>query len=276
MAFATKTTPPHLMTDYSYEGKQICLTKQRGRPTLRRTLTKTQKTLHSKKYFDQKKKIECATVFAVARNYERVSGLTGVPVAQLKRWNDEPWWHEIIAKVKKEKNEVLDGKITETLDKTLDMIQDRVENGETYYNPKSKEYYNLPLKAKDAAIVTSILFDKRQLIRGEATSRTESISSEEKLLALKQNFENLAKSKLINPNSEPIEVEYEEINQTPSEQEEPAGSDPQEAQDQGMLNADLLSDMPASVGGMLREDEHGTGVGVDSGDEGFSGFKPQV
>jgi hypothetical protein len=43
----------------------------------------------------------------------------------------------------------------------------------------------------------AILFDKRQLIRGEATSRTESISTDRRLEKLKSEFEKFSKTKVI-------------------------------------------------------------------------------
>lgn len=220
MAFQIKTTSVQKQTNYFYEGRMIVLTKQPGRPRKRTKLTHATRNLHRGDWWPQDKKIEAATVFAVTRNYDRTSDLTGIPAHELRKFGEEAWWHEIGSKVRKEKNEALDGKITETLDKALDLITDRLVNGETYYNPRTETEYILPVKAKDAAIVTSILFEKRQLIRGEATSRTENSTSEQKLLVLKANFEKLAKSKLINPDSEPIDVLYEENNVLEVKQEE--------------------------------------------------------
>lgn len=203
MAFVNKQTVLRKQSGYFYEGREISLSGQAGYPT--------KLPRHKGNWWPQDKKIEAATVFAVTRNFERTSDLVKMPVATLKRMATEAWWFETIEKVKKGRNDALDAKITETLDHTLDLIQDRVLNGESHYNSKKEEIYKLPLKAKDAAIVTSILFDKRQLIRGEATTRTEAVTSEQKLLALKDNFEKLARSKQINPNSEVIDAKFEEL-----------------------------------------------------------------
>jgi hypothetical protein len=199
MSFVNSKTPLISHTGYFYEGKEIALEKKSGYPT--------KLARHKGDWWPEDKRIEAATVYAVTKNFEQTSLLVKIPVSVLRRMAVLPWWSETVAKVIKGRNEALDAKITDTLDKTLDLIQDRLENGETYYNTKREATYKLPVRAKDAAVITSVLFDKRQLIRGEATTRSETITSDQKLLALKENFEKLARSKQINPNSEPIEGE---------------------------------------------------------------------
>ena len=208
MGFVTKTTGIAKRTGYFYEGKEIALNRSHGRPL--------KQLRHKGSWYPEKVKIEAATMFAVTRNYEKTKELTGVAVHALKLWSEEPWWDECIAKVKKLKNDQLDAKITEVLDQGIDLIKDRFEEGEIYVDRNTKEQYRVPVKTKDAAVGISILFDKRQLLRGEATTRSESTSTEQKFLALKENFEKLAKSRQINPDSEPIEVEFqEEMGQIP-------------------------------------------------------------
>ena len=199
MAFRHKNTTLSKCTGYFYEGKEIVLTKHVGasRKQLR----------HSKHWWPDDKKIEAATLYAVIRNFKQVSDLTGVSVRTLEQWTLETWWTEAISKVIKLKNEELDGKITQALDKGLDIILDRFTNGEIFIDRKTKDQYRVPMSTKNTALATDILFDKRQLLRGEATTRTETITQEQRLLALKDQFEKLAASKGINTKSEPIEGE---------------------------------------------------------------------
>lgn len=198
-------------TGYYYEGKEIVLTKNSGRPT--------KQAHHNKKWWPEDKKIEAATAFAVLRDYKKVSKLTGIPESALRKFKDEPWWFEIIKKVRKEKNEVLDDKITDALDKVTDIVLDRFDNGEVFIDRKTGETYRLPVRIKDIAYMTSVLFDKRQIIRGEPTTRTETLSRDQKLQELKETFENLAKSKGINPKREVIEHGVYEQKQTGESEE---------------------------------------------------------
>lgn len=199
MAFRTKNTGLSKCTGYFYEGKEIVLTKPAGKPV------KTAR--HNYAWWPDSKKVEAATLYAVLRDFPHVSKLCGVPAKVLESWSVEPWWSETIAKVIKLKNEELDGKITQALDKGLDILLDRLEHGEIYIDRKTKQEYRVPMSSKSVALASDIFFDKRQLIRGEATSRTEAVTQEQRLIALKQQFEKLAASKGINPHTEPIEGE---------------------------------------------------------------------
>jgi hypothetical protein len=214
MAWVTKQTGLDKKTGYFYNGREIALTKYQGQ-------TGKQKH-HMSDWWPETKRIEAATVWAVLRNFDQVKELTGIHVKLLKRWSTEAWWHQIVNNVRKEQNEVLDAKITQVLDSAITMIQDRIEDGEYVLDRKASTkdnpvYYRIPLRAKDASFAVATLFDKRQLLRGEATARTESISETEKLRVLQQNFERLAQSKGINPEGELIEHDSQERERLPSE-----------------------------------------------------------
>lgn len=184
-------------TGQYYEGKEIILTKSSGQPI--------KKARHNRDWWPEEKRIEAATVFAVTRNYENTHKLVGIPVRVLKKMAMEPWWSQIIEKVRVEKNEVLDDKITDALDKALDIVLDRYEHGEHVYDRSAKKYRRDPVKIKDISHMTQGLFDKRQLIRNKPTAVTEKVSTDERLKKLKENFEKLAHSVGINPKREIID-----------------------------------------------------------------------
>ena len=211
MSFVNKNTSLEKCTGYFYEGKEIALTKQVG-PKVR---SKTS-------WQPEEKRIEAATIFAVTKDLNATEELTGIPRGILKTYVDKPWWSEIISKVKKEKNELLDAKISQILENSLDQIEDRINDGEYYIDRKTKAVTRIPVRTKDLAMATDILFDKRQLIRGEATVLVESITTEQRLLQLKENFERLAVSKGINPNGEIIDGGITDVSET-REEESPEG-----------------------------------------------------
>lgn len=201
MAFKVQTGKTKFSDDkrtgHFYEGKEIILTKSSGPPI--------KKARHNRDWWPEEKRIEAATVFAVTRHFENTHKLVGIPVRVLKKMAMEPWWSQIIEKVRVEKNEVLDDKITDALDKALDIVLDRYEHGEHVYDRSAKKYRRDPVKIKDISHMTHGLFDKRQLIRNKPTNVTEKVSTNERLKKLKENFEKLAHSVGINPKGEIID-----------------------------------------------------------------------
>jgi hypothetical protein len=84
----------------------------------------------------------------------------------------------------------LEDSLTDTIHTTVETIKERIENGDYKVNLKSGEIFRVPVNMKDLASTLAIIYDKRALIRGEATS----IKSESKatLQSLKANFEMFA------------------------------------------------------------------------------------
>lgn len=199
MGFVTKRTPITLRTGHFYQGRELALHNNGGKPT--------KQPHHNTHWWPEDKKIEAATMWAVTRNVEQVHKITTIPRYAIKKWMQEPWWDNVVSQVRKEQNELLDIKLTEVIGTAVEVISDRLKNGEVYVDRKSKEEYRVPVNVKNASLALETTFKERQLIRGEATTRTESTTQDEKLKKLKDQFEKLAQSKLINPNVEVIEHE---------------------------------------------------------------------
>lgn len=218
MGWVVKNTPVSKKTGYYYEGREIALHKTSGE--------KQKPARYKNDWYPESAKLECATLWAVTRDIQKVSDIAKVPKWQIKKWMQEAWFDNIVRNVVKEKNELLDAKLTEVIGLAVDVIKDRLESGEVHVDRKTKEEYRVPVNVKSASIALETTFKERQLIRGEATSRTESSTADEKLLKLKAQFESLARSKGINPENKPIEgVEYEPVQGTG--EGEASGSEPE-------------------------------------------------
>lgn len=67
-------------------------------------------------------------------------------------------------------NQKTDNKMSRVIEKTLDMLVSRIEEGDYQYDQKTGRLVKVPLKARDLERITSGLFDKRQLIRKQPTN----------------------------------------------------------------------------------------------------------
>lgn len=181
MAFASKQTGLSRRTGHFFQDKEIVLSGQQGRVAKRPG--------HRGDWYPDDKKIEVATLFAVTRSIPQSAKLAGVRESVARKWRTEAWFLSILNQVVYEKNEQLDGKITDILEKCTDLIWERLSAGDVRVNWKTGEQYVVPLDARGLAIVYGIMFDKRQLLRGEATSRHETINTDQKLLKLREEFE---------------------------------------------------------------------------------------
>lgn len=186
-----------------------------GRPTTiqaRRNSTPVRgKVQGNRKHYTEKEKMNAVCVFAVSGNSRRVAELTKIPEATIRQWKQTEWWQELLKRIHVEEDEELDTNLTKLVNKAVDAVNDRLEEGDWVYNPKLDKLIRKPVGIKDLAIVTAITIDKRQLLRGQPTQRVEKISQDERLLALQDKFRKFAEARDITQEAEVIEVQEAEL-----------------------------------------------------------------
>ena len=193
-SFTTPTGP--VETGYFLDGQPIVTGRRRGRPLKAKH--------HNPELFPQQTKVDACTLYCVYGDFEKVSSLTKVPVEKLRAWHQEPWWVEIQKQVYVEQNENLSSRINIVLDKSLEEIKDRLENGDVYFDRKTGGTRRKPVDTKTLAILFDNLTTKRQLVRGEPTSISAKIGVEDRLAQLADSFEKFAKSRLIEHSTQEV------------------------------------------------------------------------
>jgi hypothetical protein len=178
-------TSPDRLTDYKLDDHEIILGKRRG-PGFK---------FSNPNYYNLEQKTDACAMYCVYGDIDQVSELTGIPAKFLREWKQEPWWNEIQKKVFVEQNEKLAGRITGVLDKSLEHLVDRLDNGDYLWDVRKSKLVRKPVDTKVLATVFNTLVTRRQLIRGEPTSITTQVGVDDRLKLLAQQFEKFAAAK---------------------------------------------------------------------------------
>lgn len=117
----------------------------------------------------EKKKIEVVTTYLLLGKAPLVEAVTGVSAAQIRQWKLQPWWKEMEAELRREEELELDVKLKKILDKSLETVMDRVENGDFNYDFKTGKMSRKPVTLKDVHKVSVDLIDKRLVLQGKPT-----------------------------------------------------------------------------------------------------------
>jgi len=145
--------------------------------------------------WNDKKKIEVVTAYLALGKAPMVEAVTGVPRQTIRIWKMSPWWVDLVREIQQSEDQELDGKLSKIIDKTLDVINDRLENGEFILDSRSGKVKRIPVKLRDTHRITSDLLDKRNVLRGKPTSITERVSTEDVLKRLALQFQEFTKFK---------------------------------------------------------------------------------
>lgn len=154
------------------------------------------------RWYSEKDRIKAAATYAVVGNSMRVQEITGIPSWRIRRWKTEPWWQAVIDRIRDEKDDALDVKFTQIVEKTVETINDRLENGDYIYDVKRQELKRKPIGGKEAAVITSIFMDKRTLLREKRNKHQESELVMDKLKKIAEEFKSFVKAKDVTQESE--------------------------------------------------------------------------
>jgi hypothetical protein len=105
----------------------------------------------------------------------QMAAVEGLKPATIRQWKKRGnWWPEAEAHAKMLLQKDLERSYTKMLHRTEQEIFDRVEKGD-WILAKDGTQVRKPLLAKDMIYIHGVVHDKRAMIRGEPTSRTEKI-----------------------------------------------------------------------------------------------------
>lgn len=143
-------------------------------------------------WWPEKKKIEVVTAWMTLGSVPQASALTGVPMNTIRHWRKMPWWKEMEQQIKDEDNQELDAKFSKIIKKTIDTIEDRIENGNFQFDPKTGRVMRIPVNLRDTHRVLSDLVDKRKVIRNEPTTVSSVDGVNDRLVKLASQFAEFA------------------------------------------------------------------------------------
>lgn len=134
------------------------------------------------------KKIEVVTKWLALGNLRQVSEDTGVDYGLVRKWRTEPWWMEIEAEIKASRHTQVDNKLSRIVDKSLELLQDRLENGDFILNQKTGEVMRKPVALKDVNkvavdMLTRQVAQEKLQVTVKDTNQKQTIQDQLKMLA---------------------------------------------------------------------------------------------
>lgn len=138
-------------------------------------------------------KLCAVTAYVMTGTVAGAVRLTGFKQQVISDWkNNSSWWPDAYASVKKMKQEEIDGAMTTIVHAASGQILDRIMNGDEVISSDGEKRRRL-MSGKELGWVLGITYDKRALLRGDPTSRSEKVDTSKLMKDLKHNFEQMAK-----------------------------------------------------------------------------------
>jgi len=126
-------------------------------------------------------------------NLVQTSHLIGVPRATLSIWRKQPWWVEQIEDFQADDNMELDARFQKIIRKALDVVSERLDNGNFQMDQKTGRIVRIPVSMGESHRVMSDLVSRQQEIRAKkAVEHQAHETVNEKLVNLAKHFADMA------------------------------------------------------------------------------------
>lgn len=161
------------------------------------------------KWWSDTQKIEAVKTFLMTGNVAMTSRILKIPEPTMRLWTKSTWWAEIVDDLRSQDELILSQRLKKIVEKTFDVVEDRLEFGDYVYDQKSGEMRRKPVSLKDAHKVGLELDNKRDLIMNRQAPRASEEQIDDKLNKLAAKFAAIVNGKKDNSDVV-IDVEIKE------------------------------------------------------------------
>lgn len=123
-------------------------------------------------------RLKAALAWVITGTGEGASRECGIPSRTIQDWTVQEWWEPLVAEARALKQSELDASLTTIIHKCAQRLTERLDSEEGISKAGIQQI----------ATTLAISMDKRALMRGDPTSRTERVSSEDRINKLRDEF----------------------------------------------------------------------------------------
>lgn len=140
---------------------------------------------HGYKY-PVEKWIEVITAVMVLGNQRLAAAQCNIDYALLRQWKTTQKWKDLEAEIRAQRSAGVNSKLNKIVDKSLELIQDRLDNGDIIYNQKTGKIERKEVSLRDVTKVATDLmtkqielqkFDKEEIVVKEQVSMADQLAN---------------------------------------------------------------------------------------------------
>lgn len=150
------------------------------------------KKQHEIGYYSDQQKLEAVQLYVVHGNLSLAARMLGIEPRAMRRWKTQEWWKEIESELRAQETILLTSNLKKQVDKAMEVVQDRLENGDFIYDSKTGELRRKPVALKDAHKVVTDFIDRRHKLITTEEAKVQQEDIKKRLANLAKTFEEFA------------------------------------------------------------------------------------
>lgn len=125
-------------------------------------------------------------------NLTMAATTSGVPYGTARRWSQSAAWKDMVEMVKQGGTIAVSPKMQSIIAKSLSIVEDRLEKGDFFYDPRTGKIERKPVNVRDAHAVFKDTFHLKNEMERAPLEAKQAATIQETLEQLAKNFEQLA------------------------------------------------------------------------------------
>jgi hypothetical protein len=103
-------------------------------------------------------------MYMILGSLKLVAGALKIPFDTMKVWKASEWWKTLEGDLRIQEDLQLSARLTKIVNKSYDVVEDRLENGDFVYDQKTGKIRRKPVNMRDAHKVAVDLMDKKDML----------------------------------------------------------------------------------------------------------------
>ena len=152
---------------------------------IKRKIDRVKGKAGSSQHYSPKQRLEVVTAYLMLGKVSLVAATCNIPEETIHRWKAQDWFKNMVQDLRSQSNVEVSGKLRNVINRSVAVIEDRLEHGDYQFNPKTNAFIRKPVGAKTAGDIMAKAVDKQLLIdKIEAAPIADSAKIEDRLKAI--------------------------------------------------------------------------------------------
>ena len=109
-------------------------------------------------------KYNCVTAYLLTGNLRIAASTVNVPYTTVRAWHTESWWKEFEFEIANSKRTKTNNKLSKIVDKSLELLEDRLDNGDLVLNNKTGALIRRPVQVRDLNQVLNNVLTRQEAL----------------------------------------------------------------------------------------------------------------
>jgi len=147
--------------------------------------------------YPESTKLEAVKLWMVIGNLRQVAAAMDLNFTTVRTWRYSEWWENMVQEIRSEDHIKLSNKLKKVAQKAIEVMGDRLENGDYIYDQKTGSIIRKEVNLRDATLAFNSIHDRELKLEAKPQDEAQQKAIVDRLAALASKFEEIANKRVV-------------------------------------------------------------------------------